>query len=40
MWVHNHIDNEEHEHGIEFRTTKLTEKDMKAEIGEFLLPVE
>ena len=35
MWVHNHI-----EHGIALQTTKLTEKEMRAEIEEFLLPDE
>ena len=36
MWVHNHINDD----GIALQTTKLTEKEMKAEIGEFLLPDE
>lgn len=40
MWVHNHVDDDERERGIASRTTKLTEKEMQAEIGEFLLPVE
>ena len=41
MWVHDHIDNDNHHHhGIAFQTTKLTEKEMKSEIGEFLLPDE
>ena len=38
MWVHDHID--DNHHGVAFRTTKLTEKEMKSEIGEFLLPDE
>jgi cytoplasmic tRNA 2-thiolation protein 2 len=36
MWVHNHLIDDDH--GIAFQTTKLSEKEMKAEIGEFLLP--
>ena len=42
MWVHNHlIDDHDHDHhGIVLKTTKLNEKEMKAEIGEFLLPDE
>lgn len=39
MWVHDHIIDDDHR-GIAFQTTKLTEKEMKAEIGEFLLPDE
>ena len=41
MWVvHNHLIGD-HDHGIALQTTtKLTEKEMKAEIGEFLLPDE
>jgi cytoplasmic tRNA 2-thiolation protein 2 len=39
MWVHNHII--DHDHGrIALQTTKLTEKEMKAEIEDFLLPDE
>ena len=41
MWVHNHlIDDHDHDHAMPLKTTKLTEKEMKAEIGEFLLPDE
>jgi cytoplasmic tRNA 2-thiolation protein 2 len=36
MWVHDHIIDHDDHRG----TTKLTEKEMKAEIGEFLLPDE
>ena len=41
MWVRrpDHIDDEQ-EQCIALRTTKLTEKEVKAEIGEFLLPDE
>ena len=39
MWVHNHVI-DDHHHGVALQTTKLTEKEMKAEIGEFLLPDE
>ena len=40
MWVHNHLIDDHDDHGIELKSTKLTEKEMKAEIGEFLLPDE
>jgi cytoplasmic tRNA 2-thiolation protein 2 len=40
MWVHDHIIDHDDHRGIAFQTTKLTEKEMKAEIGEFLLPDE
>ena len=37
MWVHHHMDID-HGIGALQTTSKLTEKEMKAEIGEFLLP--
>lgn len=42
MWVvHNHHHHDNQDGGIALqKTTKLTEKEMKAEIGEFLLPDE
>ena len=41
MWVHHdNVNDDEHERGIAFRTVKLAEKEMKAEIEDFLLPVE
>ena len=40
MWVHHQVVDDEHKHGIAVRTTKMAEKEMKVEIGEFLLPAE
>ena len=42
MWVHNRLNDDlDHDHhGIVLKTTKLNEKEMKAEIEEFLLPDE
>ena len=40
MWVHNHLIDDDDNYGITLKTTKLSDKEMKAEIGEFLLPDE
>jgi len=40
MWVRSILDDREQEHVVTLQTTKVTENEMKAEIGEFLLPDE